>query len=187
MGRQMRILIGCECSGIVRRAVPGFPDYFACQCGELISTRRREPFVMKRRPHRSGYNLVTLIAPDGTRMNTTLHRVVAMAFHDNPTGLPCVRHLDGDKHNCRPGNLAWGSYSDNEADKITTGTRRYGTAKMKLRRADREEIATAFAAGETRAQLAARFKVDRSTISRLIAGATWTNRKWPMAEEAANR
>jgi len=40
-------------------------------------------------------------------------RVVQLAF----AGPPEVRHLDGDKSNDRPENLAWGSRVENEQDK----------------------------------------------------------------------
>ena len=39
--------------------------------------------------------------------------IVALAFH----GPPEVRHLDGNRQNNKPGNLAWGSRRDNERDK----------------------------------------------------------------------
>ena len=183
----LRVLIGCETSGIARRAVPGFPGYFATAEGEIVSCLRGKERLLKRRPHRNGYNLVTLCRSDGVRLDTTLHRVIAMAFHPNPASLPCVRHLDGEKSNCRPENLAWGTYADNEADKIITGTRRYGTARMKLNAAARMEIKAAAAAGVPVTQLATKFGVDRSTITRLLAGTTWSNRRWPMADEAAKR
>lgn len=173
-----------ECGGM---PVPMFPHYVATLDGEVVSLHRRLPNVMRRRPHRNGYNIITLFSPSGERMQTTLHRVVAMAFHENPHGLPCVRHLDGNKSNCRPENLAWGSYADNEADKIAIGRRRYGTAKMKLRRDDRDKAKLLFDAGVSRKELAAMFCVNRSTISRLISGVTWENRKWPMASGADER
>ena len=39
--------------------------------------------------------------------------LVCLAFH----GPPEVRHLNGDRQDNRPGNLAWGSHKDNERDK----------------------------------------------------------------------
>lgn len=179
--RPLRVLIGCECMPI-----PGFPSYMATTSGDVISLKSGEPKIMSRRPHKAGYNLVTL-CDGGQRKTMTLHRVIASAFHPNPDGLPCVRHLDGDKANCTPSNLAWGTYADNEADKIATGTRRYGTAKMKLNAKSRAEVLALHAAGTTPKEMAALFGVNRSTITRLIAGSTWSNRKWPMAETAARR
>ena len=57
---------------------------------------------------------------DGKRVRDAhVHRLVAEAFLARNGFL--VRHLDGDPANNIVGNLAWGSYTDNEADK-----RRYG-------------------------------------------------------------
>jgi hypothetical protein len=39
--------------------------------------------------------------------------IVCLAFH----GPPEVRHLDGNRQNNKPGNLAWGSRRENERDK----------------------------------------------------------------------
>lgn len=54
------------------------------------------------------------------------HRLVALAFHgEPPEGCPLVRHLDGNPDNNKPENLAWGTYSENEADKKTHGRNFY--------------------------------------------------------------
>lgn len=42
-----------------------------------------------------------------------LHRIVAEAFIPNPNNLPCVDHINGNKHDNRAENLRWISYSDN--------------------------------------------------------------------------
>lgn len=181
----LRVLIGCGDHCEIR-PVPGWPSYYATACGKIVSTHRRKPISMKRRPHRGGYALVTL--RDGGRSETTtFHRVIAMAFIPNPDGLPCVRHIDADKQNNAVSNLAWGTYGDNEADKVPLGLRRYGTAKMKLNREARDKILKEAKLGATRKELADKFGVNRSTITRLINGNTWLNRKWPMAEKAALR
>jgi len=46
------------------------------------------------------------------------------AFHgEKPDGYE-ARHLDGDKLNNHPSNLAWGTHSENECDKMKHGTQR---------------------------------------------------------------
>lgn len=43
-----------------------------------------------------------------------IHRLVAIAFIDNPDNLETVNHINGDKTNNCKDNLEWCSYSDNE-------------------------------------------------------------------------
>lgn len=50
---------------------------------------------------------------DGVRESIYLHRVVAMAFIDNPDGLPYVLHWDDDPGNNHVENLHWGTQEDN--------------------------------------------------------------------------
>lgn len=52
----------------------------------------------------------------------SLHRVILESFTKiKPKGIVC-RHLDGNRRNNVLSNLAWGTYADNEADKIRHGT-----------------------------------------------------------------
>lgn len=203
----LSVLIACEYSGVMRRAfralghdawscdllpaekgatITDFPLYVVTSLGRIISYQTGVAREMKPRPHRAGYKIVTL-CNGGRQATTTIHRLVAAAFIPNPGGHPLVRHVDGDRSNNAADNLAWGTYSDNEADKIGHGTRRYGTAKMKLNRQARTEALALAAAGVPRSQIAARFQVNQSTITRLVNGTTWANRKWPIAEKAAQR
>lgn len=67
-----------------------------------------------------GYLYVTLYV-DGKAKKEKVHRLVNSSFHR--PGLPgeVTRHLDGDPKNNSPSNLAWGSRSENEQDKIRHG------------------------------------------------------------------
>ena len=52
-----------------------------------------------------------------------VHRIVALAFLNNPNGLPEVNHIDGDKSNNNVANLEWVSRSDNTKHAIKLGLR----------------------------------------------------------------
>jgi len=68
-----------------------------------------------------GYMRVNLYT-DSRMTTVNVHLLVLTAFAGTrPEGL-MARHLDGDKKNNRAGNLAWGTQSENEQDKLRHGT-----------------------------------------------------------------
>lgn len=176
----LRVLIACEFSGVVRREVDGFPGYEIASDGIVWSRRtsrgmRREFRAMTGRRDAKGYWGVILCAEGYRRRSVRIHRLVAEAFIPNPEGLPCVRHMDGDPSNNNASNLAWGTYADNEDDKIRHGTwpSRYGGARLSAE--DRKLIRQLRAKGMTMGAIAQRVGVSRPSVSRLLSGATWSS------------
>lgn len=56
---------------------------------------------------KDGYLRVHLTAKNGKRKMEFIHRIVALAFISNPTGLPVVNHRDQNKQNNCVDNLEW--------------------------------------------------------------------------------
>lgn len=76
-----------------------------------------------------GYVIVSLYKEK--RLKTfRVHRLVAMAFIDNPNNLPEVNHLDENKQNNQPTNLEWCTREYNLAYG-TRGLRQSQTMKFK--------------------------------------------------------
>lgn len=103
------------------RAVPGWlGSYEVSDQGRVRSVdrvdatgRRVGGAPVPTRRARNGYLLVTL----GTR-TVLLHRLVMLAFKPGGTRrYPQVRHVNGDKTDCRLCNLRWGTQAMNEQDK----------------------------------------------------------------------
>lgn len=58
----------------------------------------------------------------GKRTRLAVHRLVASRFlPPRPSPLHEVRHLDGNRMNCRADNLAWGTRKDNADDRERHG------------------------------------------------------------------
>lgn len=72
---------------------------------------------------KSGYPVVRMKAPDGTRKKFKVHQLVCTAFHgEKPSPNHEVRHLDGNPMNNNAENLAWGTRSENARDRVRHGT-----------------------------------------------------------------
>lgn len=88
-------------------------DYEVSNMGNIRSNKRNKqrllkPFSssIKNQNERGGYLSVRLLE-NGEERNYPIHRLVAMAFIDNPYNLPQVNHKNGIKNDNRAENLEW--------------------------------------------------------------------------------
>lgn len=100
--------------------IPGYPGHAAREDGVIIGLRGSP---LRSSPSQSGYQMVGVRDTSGRRVTKTVHRLVALAFL--PCGAssirPVVRHLNGNKSDNRPANLAWGTQRDNLRDAVLAG------------------------------------------------------------------
>lgn len=105
--------------------VPGFEGFYqASDLGNVRSVPREIVTSDSRRwiqpgkrmtlgaHHKGGYRTVVLCRFNKPRAYL-VHRLVALAFLENPDGLPEVNHKDGDKAHNAVSNLEWISRKDN--------------------------------------------------------------------------
>lgn len=71
---------------------------------------------------RKGGYLGGNLSHHGQRINFEVHVMAAEAWHGLRPATMQVRHLDGDKMNNAPVNLAWGTFSANMLDKVVHGS-----------------------------------------------------------------
>lgn len=84
----------------------GYPDYEISNFGRVKSLPRNttKGGIMKPRKTKDGY-LQLHLTYNGKRKTFRVHKLVALAFLENPENLPCINHKDENKENNHVDNL----------------------------------------------------------------------------------
>lgn len=136
-----------------------------------ISLRRMTGFESK-----YGYLRVHLKVDKNKNKRVPVHVLICSSFHGiKPSDNHEVRHLDGNRKNNLPSNLAWGTKSENANDRSVHGLKlgRHGN-NQKLTEADVKLIR---GSSESSASLASRYGVTDVTIRNIRKRKTWRNLK----------
>lgn len=157
--------------------ISGFSNYLFHADGRVESWHGRETKFLDPAPMPPrGYRSITLVADDGRHWRTRLHVAMATAFHGpKPFPKAVARHLDGDTNNHQANNCRWGTYKQNEDDKLAHGTwwKRRNGGKLTFEQA--EVIRKRYDAGERQIDLAVEYGVSRPTITRIVNNFIWRN------------
>ena len=103
------------------RKINGYDGFYEISnIGEIKSISResknnknKRTIFISKSSGTNGYLHAGLTDINGIRKNHDVHRLVALAFIDNPANLEQVNHIDGNKFNNSYLNLEWVSRSDN--------------------------------------------------------------------------
>jgi hypothetical protein len=108
-----------------------------------------------------------------------IHRLVAIAFLDNPDCKPEVNHIDGNKENNHLYNLEWSTSEENKSHAFVNGlSNQVGGEKhvcAKLTQSQVQEIRLKFASGQYRNQtkVAKTYNVSRQAIWSIMNNVNW--------------
>lgn len=149
--------------------VPGFEQYKMNRLGQFFSKRgnNRILAICKRD---NWYATVKL-----NERHRNIHRLMALAFIENPENHPMVNHKDGDKHNYSLDNLEWCTNDFNMKHAQRTGLLIKGT-QVHTNILDEVQVLTIIQClkdGMRCIDLARYFKVDDSTIGKIKTGKNW--------------
>jgi Mor family transcriptional regulator len=114
----------------------------------------------------NGYAHVQL-HKSGKVKSMRVHRLVAMAFLDNPNNKPHVNHLDGDKLNNHLSNLEWCTPSENQLHKhrvLNKTHRKYTLTTNQI-----DEIIKLRLTGMRLHELSYMFKIPVDTLHKLLS------------------
>lgn len=168
------------------KPVPGYGGYYeASSLGRIramartVTKRTRHGGVMTQqyaarvlRPSiHKGYERVHL-GFDGRKVNVGVHDLVLLAFAAEPVPGQICRHLNGNRRDNRPGNLAWGTHLENMADRkahgnYAVGEDHHGTTLSNA------QVLDIYASDDFGVALAARYGVSERVISSIRRGTTW--------------
>lgn len=87
------------------------PDYQVSNLGRVWSKKSNR--YMKLQKDNCGYLRVQLYSGNGKARTEKVHRLVAIAFIDNPDNLPEVNHINHIRDDNRIENLEWVSHKKN--------------------------------------------------------------------------
>lgn len=90
---------------------------------------------------RNGYKSVCL-SHNNIKKNHMIHRLVAMAFIENPDMREIVNHKDGDRTNNTVSNLEWSTYSANALHSVNTLNNRRSTVAVRQLSPDGQILST---------------------------------------------
>lgn len=143
------------------REIPGRPGYSVTRDGRVFGPRGRE---LKRSLMKNGYLMSG---------GALVHRLVLLAWvGPPPTPQHETAHENGVKTDNRVENLAWKTHKENCADRARHGTDNRGLIyNNKLTPEQVEEIKTA---SGTQAEIAARYGISQSQVSRIRNGKRWS-------------
>ena len=124
------------------KIIPEFPDYLVSNFGRVKTKSRllryvhavtkkehfrksEERFLKIQFNNLTGYKFCQLYK-NNKMSNRTLHNLVANTFIENQKKLPCINHIDGNKHNNCVDNLEWCSNEYNHKHATETGLKAKG-------------------------------------------------------------
>ena len=95
------------------KRIEGYDNYFVSNFGNVKNSKTNR--ILKPGNHKQGYKLVDLYK-NGIRKTFKLHRLVGIAFLENPDNKPMIDHIDNTPANNNVKNLRWATNQENLAN-----------------------------------------------------------------------
>lgn len=164
--------------------------YLVSETGEVYSEPRTEYVSCGRVGEHYRYRNGKLLSPskiegryssvilskDGVKKTCQVHRLVAEAFLERPSGKTEVNHINGNKHNNKVENLEWVTAKENQGHSTYVLKNHLGSkqANSVLDETDVLCIKEAILLGTSDTIIAKQFNVGRSTIHNIRCGKNWS-------------
>lgn len=119
------------------REIEDYPDYEISNLGQIRSSMRGKPKIMKQSISKEGYLFITL-RRNKEQKGFLVHRLLALTFIENPNPdeFDIVDHINGIRHDNRLSNLQWVNNSIN----MLKAKKSLSTSKAVILRKDGVEL-----------------------------------------------
>lgn len=151
--------------------------YQVSNFGEVRNVTRHNHLLKPSYGNGHAYGHVSL-SRNGKMTCCLVHRLVAIAFVENPDGKREVNHIDGNKRNNHASNLEWVTPSENHIHALKTGLRKHGEdcSYSKLTEKDVAEIRATCVPGVSGLSctaMAKKYHVNDAVIWCIMNNRTW--------------
>lgn len=119
------------------QVIKDFPNYEVSKDGKVRN--RQTGKYLKSKISNTGYERVCLYK-DSSCKQMGVHRLVALAFIDNPNNKRCVNHIDNNPLNNKVENLEWATYKENMQWAKVQGRMAYSEERKKKHRESMKTI-----------------------------------------------
>lgn len=155
------------------KSISGRPGYEVSDLGKVRWKNR----ILNPSADHKGYLRASFWTENGSRKKY-IHTIVAAEFIGKRPDGAVIRHINGIKTDCRAENLAYGTRSQNEADKALHGTAVIGQRHHSNKLTDQQvlQIRKRYMARDTQngmRAMAQEFGVSAKTIEAIIKRKTW--------------
>lgn len=109
------------------KSIPEYTDIEVSSLGRVkkYNTKDKEwKIVQKFAKDRDGYYKCNVHKVEGSTTQQYVHRLIALAFIENPDNKPVVNHIDGNRNNNKVDNLEWVTYRENVLHSYQYGNRK---------------------------------------------------------------
>ena len=161
----------------MKRNIEGYEDYWVDDEGRVWSNKSGEIKELKGINNNDGYLRVSL-CKNGKWKWMSIHRLVAMAFLDNPEKYEQVNHKNGIKTDNRLENLEWCNNSQNMKHAYSIGLKKAKGSKNGYAKITDEEAIKIFNRlnnGESPTEIAKDYPITRQAIYEMKWGKTWSH------------
>ena len=159
------------------KEITGYPGYYAMSDGFIITTKYKEPRILKSRKRTRGYLYVNL-CKNGKYKSIEIHRLMSMCFLDDYDESLQVNHIDGNKKNNNIRNLEMVTQSENMRHALRIGLKiplmgeEHYESKLKVK--DVIKMRERYKNGESIAEIAKDYEqVTESAVRHAINHITW--------------